>query len=142
MRMQTSFRPSTPRSKAQTSALPPPRSARLAVDEAVPVVVHHAPVKTEKAESTGVKMTKVEIVCKQAAFDTLKNALMSVGITGMTVTNVLGCGIQKGKPEYYRGTLVEANLLPKVQVEVVISKVPVRTVIETAKKAALHRSHR
>ena len=106
-----------------------------AVDEAVPVVVHHAPVKTEKAESTGVKMTKVEIVCKQAAFDTLKNALMSVGITGMTVTNVLGCGIQKGKPEYYRGTLVEANLLPKVQVEVVISKVPVRTVIETAKKA-------
>ena len=106
-----------------------------AVDEAVPVVVHHAPVKTVKAESTGVKMTKVEIVCKQAAFDTLKNALMSVGITGMTVTNVLGCGIQKGKPEYYRGTLVEANLLPKVQVEVVISKVPVRTVIETAKKA-------
>ena len=59
---------------------------------------------------------------------------MSVGITGMTVTNVLGCGIQKGKPEYYRGTLVEANLLPKVQVEVVISRVPVRTVIETAKK--------
>ena len=55
--------------------------------------------------------------------------------TSMTVTNVLGCGIQKGKPEYYRGTLVEANLLPKVQVEVVISKVPVRTVIETAKKA-------
>ena len=106
-----------------------------AVDEAVPVVVHHAPVKTVKEESTGVKMTKVEIVCKQAAFDTLKNALMSVGITGMTVTNVLGCGIQKGKPEYYRGTLVEANLLPKVQVEVVISKVPVRTVIETAKKA-------
>ena len=90
---------------------------------------------TVKEESTGVKMTKVEIVCKQAAFDTLKNALMSVGITGMTVTNVLGCGIQKGKPEYYRGTLVEANLLPKVQVEVVISKVPVRTVIETAKKA-------
>ncbi len=106
-----------------------------AVAEAVPVGVHHAPVKTEKAESTSVKMTKVEIVCKQAAFDTLKNALMSVGITGMTVTNVLGCGIQKGKPEYYRGTLVEANLLPKVQVEVVISKVPVRTVIETAKKA-------
>ena len=106
-----------------------------AVDEAVPVVVHHAPVKAVKAESTGMKMTKVEIVCKQAAFDTLKNALMSVGTTGMTVTNVLGGGIQKGKPEYYRGTLVEANLLPKVQVEVVISKVPVRTVIETAKKA-------
>ena len=59
---------------------------------------------------------------------------MNVGSTGMTVSHVLGCGIQKGKPEFYRGIPVEATLLPKVQVEVVVSKVPVRTVIETAKK--------
>ena len=62
-------------------------------------------------------------------------AMMGIGITGMTVSHVLGCGVQGGKPEYYRGVQVETNLLPKVQVEVVISKVPVRTVIETAKKA-------
>ena len=80
------------------------------------------------------KFTKVEIVCKESRFEALKAALMNVGITGMTVSHVLGCGIQKGKPEFYRGIPVEATLLPKVQVEVVVSKVPVRTVIETAKK--------
>ena len=77
---------------------------------------------------------KVEIVCKESRFETLKTALMDIGITGMTVSHVLGCGVQKGKPEYYRGVLVEANLLPKIQVDIVVSKVPVRTVIETAKK--------
>ena len=61
--------------------------------------------------------------------------MMAIGITGMTVSHVLGCGIQKGKMEYYRGIPVEANLLPKVQVDIVVSKVPVRSVIETAKKA-------
>jgi Amt family ammonium transporter len=57
-----------------------------------------------------------------------------IGITGMTVTQVLGCGMQKGKTEYYRGIELEMNLLPKVQIEIVVAKVPVRTVIETAKK--------
>ena len=52
----------------------------------------------------------------------------------MTVSHVLGCGVQKGKPEYYRGVQLEATLLPKVQVDIVVSKVPVRSVIETAKK--------
>ena len=80
------------------------------------------------------KFTKVEIICKESRFETLKAAMMNIGITGMTVSHVLGCGIQKGKPEYYRGVQVEANLLPKVQVDIVVSKVPVRTVIETAKK--------
>ena len=64
----------------------------------------------------------------------LKNAMLGIGITGMTVSHVLGCGIQKGKPEYYRGVPVEPTLLPKVQVDIVVSKVPVRAVIETAKK--------
>ena len=80
------------------------------------------------------KFTKVEIICKESRFETLKTAMMDIGITGMTVSHVLGCGIQKGKPEYYRGVQVEANLLPKVQVDIVVSKVPVRSVIETAKK--------
>ena len=80
------------------------------------------------------KFTKVEIICKEAKFDALKNAMQSLGITGMTVSHVLGCGIQGGRPEYYRGVAVETNLLPKVQVDIVVSKVPVRSVIETAKK--------
>ncbi len=80
------------------------------------------------------KFTKIEIVCKEARLEALKSAMLSIGITGMTVSHVLGCGVQKGKPEYYRGIQVEATLLPKVQVEIVVSKVPVRTVIETAKK--------
>ncbi|MBQ2680171.1 MAG: ammonium transporter [Firmicutes bacterium] len=80
------------------------------------------------------KFTKVEIVCKESRFEPLKKAMMDIGITGMTVSHVLGCGIQKGKPEYYRGVQVETNLLPKIQVDIVVSKVPVRSVIETAKK--------
>ena len=80
------------------------------------------------------KFTKVEIICKEARLEDLKNAMLSIGITGMTVSHVMGCGIQKGKPEYYRGIQVETTLLPKVQVDIVVSKVPVRTVIETAKK--------
>ena len=85
-------------------------------------------------EGNGPKFTKVEIICKEARLESLKNAMIGIGITGMTVSHVLGCGIQKGKPEYYRGVQVEPSLLPKVQVDIVVSKVPVRTVIETAKK--------
>ena len=80
------------------------------------------------------KFTKIDIICKESRFDALKAALSKLGITGMTVSHVLGCGVQGGKPEYYRGVAVETNLLPKVQVDVVVSKVPVRAVIETAKK--------
>ncbi|MCQ2405586.1 MAG: ammonium transporter [Oscillospiraceae bacterium] len=86
------------------------------------------------AEGTGPKFTKVEIICKEARLDSLKNAMMKLGITGMTVSHVLGCGVQGGKPEYYRGVAVETNLLPKVQVDIVVSAIPVRDVIETAKK--------
>ncbi len=80
------------------------------------------------------KFTKIEIICKEPRFEALKSAMMGIGITGMTVSHVLGCGAQKGQPEYYRGVPVEATLLPKIQVDIVVSKVPVRTVIETAKK--------
>ena len=93
------------------------------------------PVKKVPAFEDGTpKFTKVEIICKEARLETLKNAMMDIGITGMTVSHVLGCGAQKGKPEYYRGVQVEANLLPKVQIDIVVSKIPVRQVIETAKK--------
>ena len=93
------------------------------------------PVKTVPAFEEGTpKFTKVEIVCKESKLEALKAAMMNLGITGMTVSHVLGCGVQKGKPEYYRGVQIEANLLPKIQVEILVSKVPVRSVIETAKK--------
>lgn len=81
------------------------------------------------------KLTKVEIICKESRFEVLKSAMMKLGITGMTVSHVLGCGVQKGKPEYYRGVQVEANLLPKIQVDIVVSRVPVSAVIDMAKKA-------
>lgn len=87
-----------------------------------------------ESPASGVKMTKIEIVCKESRLDALKNAMMSIGITGMTVSHVMGCGAQKGKPEFYRGVAIEATLLPKVQVDIVVSKVPVSTVIETAKR--------
>ena len=102
------------------------------VDEAVPVQLKTAPAGVSAASDT--KITKIELIIKQEKFEALKDALMGIGITGMTVTHVLGCGAQKGKPEYYRGVIQEISLLPKVQVEVVVCKVPVRTVIETAKK--------
>ena len=85
-------------------------------------------------DGTTPKLTKIEIVCKEERFDALKKAMTRLGITGMTVSHVMGCGQQKGKPEYYRGVPVETTLLPKVQVDIVVSRVPVSSVIETAKK--------
>ena len=98
-------------------------------------VAEAIPIKKVPAFDEGTpKFTKIEIICKESRFEALKTAMMELGITGMTVSHVLGCGVQKGKPEYYRGVQVEANLLPKVQIDIVVSKVPVRSVIETAKK--------
>ncbi len=99
------------------------------VSEAVPVKD-----TSSAAEQAVPKITKVEIICKEARLEALKSAMTAIGITGMTVSHVLGYGAQKGKPEYYRGAPVEANLLPKVQIDIVVSKVPVRSVIDTAKK--------
>ncbi len=100
----------------------------------VPVAEAVAVKKMPSFDDGTPKITKVEIVCKEARLESLKNAMMGIGITGMTVSHVLGCGAQKGKPEYYRGVQIEANLLPKVQVDVVVCTVPVTLVIETAKK--------
>ena len=98
------------------------------VAEAIPVK------KVPTFDENVPKLTKVEIVCKESRLEPLKNAMMAIGITGMTVSHVLGCGAQKGKPEYYRGVQIEANLLPKVQVDIVVCAVPVSAVIEAAKK--------
>jgi Amt family ammonium transporter len=99
------------------------------VRSAVPVVE----LTPKESQACGVKLTKVDIITKQSKFEALKAAMNKIGVQGMTVTQVLGCGTQKGKTEYYRGVETEVNLLPKVQVEIVVSKVPVRDVIETAK---------
>ena len=78
---------------------------------------------------------KVSIITKLASFEKLKKALNDLGVTGMTMTQVMGCGIQKGAGEMYRGAEIDATLLPKVKIEVVVSKIPVASVIETTKKA-------
>ena len=116
---------------APSAALAAPAAETgVAPDQAVPVELRTA----AKPMASDVKMTKVVIVTKQSRFEVLKTAMEEIGVTGMTVTQVLGCGMQKGRPEYYRGVAVEMNLLPKIEVEIVVCKIPVRAVIETAKK--------
>ena len=100
-------------------------------DEAVPVQV----MSGGTGVASDVKLTKISIICKQNKFEDLKNALNDAGVTGITVTQVLGCGAQKGQTKYYRGVKLDMTLLPKVKVEVVVSKVPVATVVKAAKKA-------
>ena len=105
------------------------------VSEAVTVThLNEEDTVVEKPKDAVGKFTKVEIICRERMLDALKDAMLDLGINGMTVSHVMGCGQQKGKPEYYRGVQVEATLLPKIQVDMVISKVPVRDVIEAAKK--------
>ena len=92
------------------------------------------PVTREPAElSNG--MHKVVIIAKLTRYDALRKAMNAIGVTGMTVTQVMGCGIQKGAGEMYRGVEMDATLLPKFKVEIVVSKIPVETIIEGARKA-------
>ena len=88
---------------------------------------------TPLATTTGIY--KVVIIAKLARFEVLKKALNDLGVTGMTMTQVMGCGVQKGAGEMYRGVEMDATLLPKVKVEVIVSKIPVSAVIDAAKKA-------
>ena len=94
---------------------------------AVPVV--SAPVHTESG------IHKVVIIAKLSRYDKLRKVMNDLGVTGMTVTQVMGCGVQKGSGEMYRGVEMDATLLPKIKLEVVVSKIPVADVIEAAKKA-------
>ena len=102
------------------------------VEKAVPV--EHYP--SAKPVSASVKLSKVVVIFNQSRFTALKDALTELGVTGMTITQVMGCGTQNGHVNYYRGIKVEeAALLPKMKLEVVVSKVPVEDVLETARKA-------
>ena len=106
----------------------------VAVTGSTPVA-EAVPVKREPAfAADGHKFTKIEIVFKEEKLYALKDAMSKLGITGMTVSHVMGYGIQKGHTEFYRGVEVETDLRPKVQVDIVVSAIPVRDVIETAKK--------
>ena len=91
------------------------------------------PVAAMPVEASGIY--KVAVIAKLSRYDKLKKAMNDLGVTGMTVTQVMGCGIQKGAGEKYRGVEMDATLLPKVKVEVVVSKIPVETVVSAAKKA-------
>lgn len=93
------------------------------------------PAVSESKAEPAAKMSKVVVITKQSKFEDLKQALNKIGVTGLTVTQVLGCGVQKGASEYYRGVKVDMDLLPKVKVEVVVSKVPVADVVDAARKA-------
>lgn len=105
----------------------------IPVDEAVPVA--HIPQKKPTADKDGLKMTLVSIITRESKFEALKSAMDKIGITGMTVTQVMGCGVQRGNTdELYRGVPLDMTLLPKVKVDIVICKVPLETVIKTAKK--------
>ena len=101
------------------------------MDEAVPVQV----VEGNGGIASDTKLSKVDIICKQSKFEDLKEALNDIGVSGITVTQVLGCGTQKGTAEYYRGVPVEFTLLPKIKVEVIVSAVPVAKVVSAAKEA-------
>lgn len=79
------------------------------------------------------KMTKIEIITRPEKLESLKEGMNKIGVTGMTVTQVLGCGLQKGHREIYRGMEYTVNLVPKVKVEIVVCEVPVEKVIDTAK---------
>lgn len=108
---------------------------QAAAKVAVPAAPEQAvPVTKVTTENGRHKLTKVVIVAKQSKFEELKEALAAIGVSGMTATNVIGCGVQHGAAEYYRGAQVDTTLLPKMKMEVVVSKVPVDTVVDTVKK--------
>ena len=114
-------------------------SGTVPMEEAVPVkmvpAVAPEAAKAPAAAAHTPKLTKITIVCNQTRFEALKASMNDIEVTGMTVTQVMGCGIQKGKTEYYRGAPISMNLLPKLQIDIVVSKVPVNAVVEAAKRS-------
>lgn len=108
----------------------PAAAPAASADEAVPVV--H---KVAEPSDDGPKLTRVSIITNQSRFAQLQDALEKLGVTGMTVSNVFGYGAQKGHQTYYRGAPVEARLLPKVKIDVVVSKIPTQVLVDAAKQA-------
>lgn len=122
------FAPSVPMMAISAPADVAAPSQPVPMDKAVPVT-------TQTTTGSGPKYTKLSIVTRQGKFDDLKAALEHIGVTGLTVTQVLGAGMQRGHTKFYRGVEMDINLLPKVRVEVVVCKIPVATVVEAVKKA-------
>jgi Amt family ammonium transporter len=112
-----------------------PAAASLPSNAPSRAVSPEAAIPVRNEARPGAKITHVSIVTKQSKFEALREALDRIGITGITVTNVLGYGMQKGNTEYYRGAPVETRLLPKVKVDIVVCKVPVDTMVKTVKEA-------
>lgn len=110
---------------ADTAFIPSPSTEIVDNTDTIPVVYN-----TSKSDA---KFTKVVIITKQERFEALKNTLNKLGITGMTVTSVLGYGMQKGSTDYYRGVPLEVTLLPQLKVEIVICKIPVATLVKAIK---------
>ena len=108
---------SVPSGSAETAGKP---------EKEVPVI--------HKERTTGPKMTKVTIVTNQSRFSELESTLSRIGVTGLTISNVFGYGMQKGHEAYFRGAPVESRLLPKVKIDVVICKIPVETVVNAVQK--------
>lgn len=104
-------------------------------EKAVPVTSYKPSIPVPANAEGGMKYSQVSVICKQGRLENLKKAMADLGVTGITVTQVLGCGTQRGASEYYRGTPVEPSLLPKVKVDMVVCKVPVSTVIDAARNA-------
>ena len=98
------------------------------VEQAVPAT------EVPSTGADGHKLSKVVVICRQSRLEVLRDALEEIGVAGLTVTNVLGCGVEKGATEYYRGVAVSTSLRPKTKVEMVVSKVPVEQVVETCRK--------
>ena len=114
-------------------SLPVATAGSVPLQAAIPVEV--SPSVVEPSPAGGVKMTKVDILCKMERFDALKRAMFEIGITGMTASNVMGCGEQRGRrANYFRGAKVEVTMLPIMQISIVVSKVPVALVVDTARK--------
>ena len=111
------------------------KASDLQKDTAVPVVAEADDLDANGVPIFNTGMHKIVVIAKLSKFDTLKKAMNDLGVTGMTVTQVMGCGVQKGAGEYYRGVEMDATLLPKIKVEIIVSKIPVTTVIKAAKKA-------
>lgn len=107
----------------------------LTQDAAVPgQSVPAAAQASAKADGAGHPLTKISIVTRRNKLEELTKALHEIGVTGMTISEVLGCGVQKGDVEYYRGVKMDVKLLPKVKIEIVVSEIPVDLVVETARR--------
>ena len=106
----------------------PKNEQTVPVEQAVPAT------EVPSTGADGHKLSKVVVICRQSRLEVLRDALEEIGVAGLTVTNVLGCGVEKGATEYYRGVAVSTSLRPKTKVEMVVSKVPVEQVVDTCRK--------